>query len=75
MTKIPASELREGHMIPGVDGYVAEVEEGNGFLSYPSTGYGVGVAMPADTLLVTLHDAEGNENYMLLNPDTEIEVQ
>lgn len=73
--KIPANELREGDFLPGLDnGYVFEVEEGNGYLSYPSTGYGMASAMPADTLLVSFHDAEGNENYLLLSPTCELEV-
>lgn len=78
--KIPASELRshdehgEGDIIAGIDGYVAEIEEGNGYLSYPSTGYGMAGAMPEDTLIVTLHNSEGDENYLLVTPDTMIEV-
>jgi hypothetical protein len=73
--RIPASELREGHMLPGVDnGYVFEVETGNGYLSYPSTGYGMATAMPDDTILVSFHDSEGNENYLLLSPEVMIDV-
>jgi len=67
---VPASELREGDMLPGIgNAYVFEVEEGNGYLSYPRTGYGQSVAMPEDTVLIGFHDAEGEENYMLLNPE------
>lgn len=79
--KIPASELRshdthgEGDMLPGLDhGYVVEIEEGNGYLSYPSTGYGMSSAMPEDTLLITFHDSEGNECYLLCPPDLMVEV-
>lgn len=69
---IPARELREGDMIPGLDNaYVAEVEENDGYLSYPG-GNG---AMPEDTILVTFHDSMGEENYMLLNPDSMLTIQ
>lgn len=74
--KIQADELREGDFLPGIDnGYVYEVEtETNGYLSYPSTGYGSNCAMPQDTVLVCFHDADGNENYLLLSPECMIEV-
>lgn len=73
--KIPASELREGDSLTGLDnGYVFEVEEGNGYLSYPSTSYGMAAAMPEDTILVSFHDADGEENYLLLNPECLVEV-
>lgn len=73
--KIQADELREGDFLPGIDnGYVYEVETGNGYLSYPSTGYGTNAAMPEDTILVSFHDADGNENYLLLSPECMIEV-
>lgn len=73
---IEASELQEGDFIPGLDNaYVYEVETGNGYLSYPSTGYGMATAMPEDTLLVTYHDADGNENYMLLSPEARLTIE
>jgi len=72
--KIPASALREGHSIPGLDAYVIEVEEGNGYLSYPSTSYGMAAAMPQDTLLITFNDSQGDENYILLSPECMVEV-
>lgn len=74
--RIPASELREGHMLPGVDnGYVYSVEENHGYLSYPSVDGGYSAAMPEDTLLVTFHDNQGDENYMLLSPNVMIDVE
>lgn len=74
--RITASELRVGHMIPALDNaYVAEVEVNDGYLSYPSTGGGYAAAMPEDTILVTYHDSEGNENYILFtNPDHPLDV-
>lgn len=79
--KITAKDLRshdvdgEGDMLVGLDnGYVVEVEEGNGYLSYPSIGYGMNAAMPDDTLLITFHDSEGNESYLLCPPDLMVEV-
>lgn len=74
--KIPANEIEVGDFLPGIDnGYVFEVEEGNGYLSYPSTSYGMNSAMPEDTVLVSFHDADGNENYLILSPECEIEVK
>lgn len=74
--KIPANELREGDFLPGLDnGYVVEVEENNGYLSYPMTSGGYSAAMPDDTVLITFHDAEGNENYLLLAPSCDVEVK
>lgn len=73
--KIPANELREGDFLPGLDnGYVVEVEENDGYLSYPGRTGGYSVAMPEDTIVVTFHDAEGSENYLLLAPTCELEV-
>ena len=73
--KITAEEVTEGDTLVGLDnGYVVEVEEGNGYLSYPRTGFGSSAAMPEDTLVITFHDAEGNENYLLASPTLELEV-
>lgn len=75
MRTILASELTEDMLIPGVDAYVVEVETGDGYLSYPSTDTGMNAAMPVDTILVTYHDSNGNENYLLLDPECRIEVR
>lgn len=73
--KMQASAVREGDFLPGLDhGYVVEVETGNGYLSYPASGYGNATAMPEDTLIITFHDANGNENYLLADPDLVLTV-
>lgn len=73
--KISASEVQEGDFLPGLDnGYVFEVEEGNGYLSYPATSGGINTAMPEDTILISFHDADGEENFLLANPNMELEV-
>ena len=72
---IDASEVQEGDFLTGLaNGYVVEVEEGNGYLSYPSTGSGYAAAMPEDTILITFHDEEGNENYLLASPSLRLDV-
>lgn len=60
---------RKGVIIDGLDVYAFEAKKGNGYLTYPSTGSGYDAAMPEDTVVVTVHDNNGNENYLLLNPD------
>ena len=74
--KVKASEVQEGDFLPGLDnGYVIQdPETGDGYLSYPSTGYGMSAAMPADTVVITFHDSQGEENYLLCNPDMEVTV-
>lgn len=75
MRTITAAELTEGDMIPGLDNaYVAEVEENDGYFSYPGSGR-FNVAMPEDTIMVTYHDCEGNENYMLLASTARLTVK
>lgn len=74
--KVMASEVTEGDFLPGLDnGYVVEVEEGNGYLSYPLTSTGTIAAMPEDTILITFHDADGNECYLLLPGESMISVK
>lgn len=76
MNIILASDLKPGMTIPGLDNaYIIEVETGNGYLTYPSTGSGYDAAMPDDTIVVTFHDRNGEENYMLLNPNMPLEVE
>lgn len=74
--KITANDVVEGDFLTGLgNGYVVEVEEGNGYLSYPRTGSGMSVGMPEDTLIITFHDAEGEENFLLASPNLELEVR
>jgi hypothetical protein len=74
--RVTAADLMAEDSIPGLDNaYIVEVETGDGYLSYPRTASGYSAAMPEDTILVTYHDANGNENYMLLNPDAELIIE
>jgi len=69
-TKIKASELREGHSIPALDNfYVVEVED-NFDLGTGRFNVRVGEGL----LFITGHDAEGEENYLLLSPESTVEV-
>jgi hypothetical protein len=73
---VQADEVQEGYFLTDLDnGYVVEVEEGGGYLSYPQTSYGQSVAMPDDTVVITFHDANGNENYLLLHPEHPLNVK
>jgi len=76
-----ASEVRShsddgtGDFLPGLDnGYVVEVEENDGYFSYPGGGR-VTAAMPDDTVLITFHDAQGDECYLLMPGDSQIQVE
>lgn len=75
--KIRAKFVEEGDFLPGLgDGYVFETPEcGEGYLSYPRTSYGTPVAMPRDTIIIGFHDAEGEENYILINPEAMVTVK
>lgn len=71
-----AKYVEEGDYLPGLDnGYVFEVEENNGYLSYPRSGYGMSAAMPEDTVLIGYHDAQGDECYLLLPGNTRLTVE
>lgn len=74
--KVSANEVQEGDFLPGLDnGYVFEVEEGNGYLSYPRTDSGQSVCMPEDTILIGFHDAEGEECYLLLPGESMLTIE
>lgn len=73
--EVTALNINEGDYLPGIsNGYVVEVETGNGYLDYPRTGYGSSGAMPDDTIIVTFHNDQGDEGYLLLPPDTRVTV-
>jgi len=75
MAKIKARDIRGGMTLVGLGGYVFEdPETGNGYLTYPSTGLGYAAAMPDDTVVITFHDDLGEECYLIVHPDFEIEV-
>lgn len=74
--KMQAQYVQEGDFLPGLDnGYVFEdPEQNNGYLSYPQTGYGVSTAMPEDTYIIGYHDANGDENYLLIGAESYLDV-
>lgn len=74
--KIKASQVREGDYLPGLDnGFVIQDPEKNaGYLSYPTPTSGYSVAMPGDTVVITFHDADGEECYLLLPSDSRLTV-
>lgn len=74
--KIQADAVMEGDFIPGLDnGYVFEVEENNGYLSYPSASGGYSSAMPEDTVLIGYHDSSGEECYLLLPGSSHLTIE
>jgi hypothetical protein len=67
---IPAEEVREGYSLPDLDfGYVIDVEES------PELSYGRHSASFADgMIMITFHDANGNENYLIVQKDYDVLV-
>jgi hypothetical protein len=75
--KIKASQVEEGDTIPGLDNaYVFQEPETNeGYLSYPTpTSGGYVVGMPSDTVVISYHDADGEECYLILPGDSRLTV-
>jgi hypothetical protein len=71
--QVTALNINEGDYLPGIsNGYVVEVEENNGYTSYPNDRYNA--AVPSDTIIVTFHNEQGDEGYLLLPPDTRVTV-
>ena len=63
---VPARKVRQGDSLPGLDnGYVIDVEENDGYFSYPGGRDSMG-AMPEDTVCITFNDADGEECYLIL---------
>jgi hypothetical protein len=76
LMKVSASEVREGDFIPGLDNaYVFEAETNTGYMSYPRNGYGYDAAMPVDTRLISFHDADGEECYLMLPGDSQLTIE
>ena len=73
--KVQAQTVQEGDFLPGLDnGYVfQDAEENDGYFEYPG-GYGNRGAMSEDTVLITFHNSNGDECYLLLPGDTQVEV-
>jgi len=68
-----AKGIHEGDTIPSLDNaYVVEVDD-----EFDGGLYEVGqftAAFPDHTVLVTYHDRDGEENYLLLRPETLLTV-
>jgi hypothetical protein len=74
---VRASQVREGDFLPGLgNGYVFEEPVTNdGYLNYPVTGSGrYDAAMPSDTMVISFHDADGEECYLLLPAGSRLTV-
>lgn len=69
VVKVAADQVEEDDFLPGLDnGYVVDVEEG------PDLRGDYNTRFAGEHVLITFHDADGNENYLLLLPEHEIEV-
>lgn len=72
---VKARKVRAGDFLPGIDnGYVVESEPNDGYLSYPGGGRYT-AAMPEDTQMITFHDANGDEGYLLLPGNSLVTVE
>lgn len=68
--KIAADEVREGDFLPALDnGYVFEVD------SDPDVRGDYNVNIFDGMLMICFHDQGGNENYLVVYAETEIEVE
>lgn len=74
---VEAKDVKTGDFLPGLDnGYVfQDPETGGGYLTYPSTGSGYDVAMPDNTVVITYHDSQGDECYLILPPESVVQVE
>lgn len=75
--RVKAKEVKTGDFLPGLDnGYVFTDPETNdaGYFTAPgSARYSSG--MPEDTVLITYHDTEGEECYLLLPAESGVQVE
>ena len=72
--QVKMSEVQEGDYLTGLDnGYVVEVEKD------PDVSMGVGrgtyAAMGSGMVMLTFHDAEGGEGYLMAAADMPVEVK
>lgn len=69
---VPAEEVEEGDFLTGLDnGYVFEEPERN-----PNIGYGRwNTALGEGAVLISFHDAQGDENYLICAPDMKVSVR
>lgn len=71
--KVPADEVQPGDFLPGLagKGYVVEVEPSTEVSSF-SGRYNVLLGVMA---VITFHDEQGEENYLLMNPEATVTVE
>lgn len=68
-----ASAVMADDMLPGLDnGYVVEVEASDVSLQV-GPGFGM-TGLLTDMVVITYHDREGEECYLILPPDSLLEV-
>lgn len=68
--KVDAGDVQKGDMIPGLgNAYVFDVEENPDFRD------GDNIGLARDKVCITFHDAEGEENYLLIQPHVPITVK
>jgi hypothetical protein len=69
---VPATEVQEDDVLVGLDGYVIEVEE------EPEVSFRDGrqyVHMGSGKVCITYHDSQGEECYLIVPTDSEIQVK
>lgn len=73
--KVAASEVRAGDMLLGLNhGYVFEEPVNDPEVTLPGDGrFGYGV--PSGYVLISFHDAQGEENYLVITDEHPLEVQ
>lgn len=68
-----AKKIKVGDSLPGLDnGYVIDVEQGSIYASFDER-YGTNQGGP-DSVLITFHDAQGDEAYLLCKKSMPITV-
>ena len=71
-----ARDVKPGMLFKNFDGYVTEALDNEfGYLTYPHCEGGYGSAMPEDTMLISFDNAQGNECYLIVPPDFEVDVR
>jgi hypothetical protein len=70
---VKAEDVPEGAFLPNLDdGYVIDVEEDPDITMNSSRySFGVGDGM----VLITFHDKDGEENYLLLNKEHPVDIR
>lgn len=70
MTRVLAETIKAGDFLPDLDnGYVVEVDHDPDLRTEYNSIFGDGL------VLITFHDENGDENYLLLSPETFVRVK